>query len=309
MKLKKSIFSKIISSVSLISIPIIFASSKCTNHKNDNAHNQGILPIQEPDSLIKELMNVKVKLKDQNLTIDQISINDLEFYDFDNSRFEIIEPQITADQYNVTIFVAFKLKEISSNKISQQVSLEMKNFKLTLKQVIKKIRIVTFYQDTFIEKLEPNDLYFQNLPFYFKVKYCNVEHDLDLEKVKISYKIIELNTNEESEEIVEYWKYNEFPIPKKALTEIGQNCKVILKNENVSINEILKLTFDQAVTLLRVNKRIKVIDKKIRKSKEKDHIDVIFRLQDPYALAISDTIIKKVKVNSKSISPILPFGS
>ncbi|WP_406614956.1 hypothetical protein ACJA25_02245 [Mycoplasmopsis hyopharyngis] len=51
MKKNKFICSKIISSVSLISIPIIFTSSKCTHHNVDKIKTDNVEQIKEPDLL------------------------------------------------------------------------------------------------------------------------------------------------------------------------------------------------------------------------------------------------------------------
>lgn len=65
MKKNKFICSKIISSVSLISIPIIFTSSKCTHHNVDKTKTDNVEQIKEPDLLEQELMRIKVQLKNK----------------------------------------------------------------------------------------------------------------------------------------------------------------------------------------------------------------------------------------------------
>lgn len=92
------------------------------------------------------------------------------------------------------------------------------------------------------------------------------------------------------------------------MDELAENIKPILKNQNVSIDEILKLTFCQAITLLRAHKRIQVIDKRIYKSQEKNYINISYKVKDLYGPGVSKTVVKNLMVNNKNSGKILPLG-
>ncbi|WP_406614944.1 hypothetical protein ACJA25_02215 [Mycoplasmopsis hyopharyngis] len=307
--MKKFICPKIISSLSLISIPIIFTSSKCTTHQNDEKkHKDNVEHIQESDSLTQEIMKIKVQLKDKNIPVDKLTIKDLNFYDYDPWNFIVVEPKIKIIDKKGAILVIFRLKEIKANKTSQEIELKILISTPSIIEVLDDVEIV-ISEKVFIEKITNTDLHFKNLPSNYVVAYTKIEHQIDSNKVEISFAITNLTTNETSKEKTIYLNYNEFPIPQETLDELASSIKPILKNENVLLEDILKTPFDQAITFLKVHKRIKIIDKKMTKTKEKNCLNISFKIQDPYNLNVSKTIVTKLRVNDKNSGNLFPFGT
>lgn len=204
------------------------------------------------------------------------------------------------------ILVRFRLKEIKANKMIQKIEYKIEVLSPTVEQILKDVEI-DFWGKVFIEKITNTNLYFKNLPTNFIVAYTKIEQQLDLEKVKITFAIKNLTTNEISKEKIVYFNYNEFAIPQETLDELASNIRPILKNENVSIDELLKTPFDHAITFLKVHKRIKIIDKKMSKANKKNYLNISFKIQDPYDQKTSKWIVKKLKVNDKNSGKIFPF--